>query len=294
MDVEYLREFLAIARNERMSDAADELYTTSSSLSKHMQALEKELGVTLFKKVKRCLVPNAYGESLVPYAKEIVRQRDALQKVLNEKRTRENTTLQVISHYRIFEEVIQFRADTGTNVIINESARGVELLESGDCEVGFLSRPDDGDDRLELVPYRRERMVFICNKNHPLARAERHSIAIEHLADESFVMFPKSDQGPLARKVYERFDRAGIKPRIAITATVGSTIAKLVAEDAGVAILWEKALRPLMKDIQGDICVIPLEPVEEIEIDMCWMRNRILSDNARKFITFMKERTDMQ
>lgn len=292
MDIEYLREFLAIARNERMSDAADELYTTSSSLSKHMQALEKELGVTLFKKVKRCLVPNAYGEALIPYAKEIVRQREALETILNEKRVTENSTLNVVSHYRIFEEVMQFRKDTGTNVIINESARGVELLENGDCEVGFLSRPESVDDQMEIAPYRRERMVFICNKNHPLH--EYRSVAIEHLADESFVMFPKSDQGPLARKVYERFDQAGIKPRIAITATVGSTIAKLVAEDAGVAILWEKALRPLMKDIQGDISVIPLEPVEEIEIDICWMKNRILSDNARKFIAFMKERADLK
>jgi LysR family transcriptional activator of glutamate synthase operon len=284
MEVEYLREFLAIVRNKKMSDAADELFTTSSSLSKHMKALEEELGVSLFKKVRRHSVVNEYGEALVPYIKEIVRQRDEMQNILQEKRRDDEYMLRIVSHYRLFEEILKFRKEEGINVILSEEHRAIEMLENGQAELAILIYPTEMDDRLAGFPYKRDRMVAVCEKNHPLAR--RKSVTIKDLKNEFFVTFPKSDGNPLARLIFEQFEQNGIVPKISITATVGSTIAKLIAQDAGIGILWEEALKPIMME---NLCVIPLEPVREIDVCVCWLKDTTLSENASLFVDFLKE-----
>ena len=287
MNIEYLREFLAIHRHQRLSDAADELFTTSSSLSKHMSALEDELGVSLFKKVHRYSVVNEFGQLIIPYAQEIVRQMDEMQKALEEKQEADQDTLQVVSHYRIIEEALEFRKQYGIHVVIRESQSGRDLLDDGTCEAGFLIRNKDDESGMETIPYKKERLVFICSRNHRLA--DRTSVTIKDVKKEPFVMFPMTDKSPLAALIFEQFEQADCKPKIVSTARVGSTIAMLVAQGAGVAFLWEKALLPVM---QEGLCAIPYEPTKEIEVDICWPAGTKLSPKAAKFIDFMKSRVD--
>lgn len=287
MDIGYLREFLTIIGAETFSEAAEELYTTSSSLSKHMRALEEELGMPLFKKVHRNSVMNENGELLVPYARDIVAKYDELLALIEHRKKEQRQSLNVVAHYRLFEEALEFRKKENINVIISEFHDALGLLEDGSCEIAVLVNPDKSDRRLEGFPYRRERMVFVCNRQHPLAN--RTQVSFADIRNEYFVAFPKSDQNPLARLIYEGFSRAGYQPRIAITATVGSTIAKLIAEDAGVGILWEKALQPIMME---ELRVIPLIPAEEASVEICWLKDRPLSENARKFQDFMRGKAE--
>ncbi|MBO6309653.1 MAG: LysR family transcriptional regulator [Oribacterium sp.] len=284
MEIEYLREFLSIVRNQKMSEAAEELFTTPSSLSKHMKALEEELGVPLFKKVHRNSVINEYGEALIPFVKEIVRQRDKLQSVLQEKRVDADLTLRIVSHYRLFEEILKFRKEEGVSVVLSEDHRAIEMLETKQAELAILIYPTEVDDRLNYIPYKKDRMVMVCEKNHPMANLP--SVSINDLKNEFFVTFPKADSNPLAKLIFDEFKQSGIMPKISITATVGSTIAKLIAQDAGIGILWEEALKPIMSE---DLCVVPLEPLKEIEVNVCWLKDTTLSENATLFIDFIKE-----
>ena len=50
MDIKQLRYFVEVARREHISDAALELNIAQSAISRQITQLEKELGVTLFKK----------------------------------------------------------------------------------------------------------------------------------------------------------------------------------------------------------------------------------------------------
>ena len=50
MEIKSLRYFLAVAREENMTKAADMLHVTQPTLSKTLKSLEDELGKKLFKR----------------------------------------------------------------------------------------------------------------------------------------------------------------------------------------------------------------------------------------------------
>ena len=60
MELRVLRYFLAVAREENMTEAAERLYNTQPTLSRQLMDLEEELGV----RVHRCIL-----QSLLLYQK---------------------------------------------------------------------------------------------------------------------------------------------------------------------------------------------------------------------------------
>ena len=64
MNTGWLREFVVLADTCSYSEAAERLFMGQSSLSKHIKALEQELGVELFERTSRRVKLSAEGEQL--------------------------------------------------------------------------------------------------------------------------------------------------------------------------------------------------------------------------------------
>ncbi|MEU1513852.1 LysR substrate-binding domain-containing protein [Streptomyces sp. NPDC005811] len=76
MEVSDLRIFLAVARTNGITKAAQELHTVQSNVSARVHALEKELGAALFRRHARGVALTNVGEQLLPYAERISRLVD--------------------------------------------------------------------------------------------------------------------------------------------------------------------------------------------------------------------------
>jgi DNA-binding transcriptional LysR family regulator len=48
MDIEYLREFIILARYLNFTATAEMLHTTQPTLSRHISSIESEVGIKLF------------------------------------------------------------------------------------------------------------------------------------------------------------------------------------------------------------------------------------------------------
>lgn len=287
MDIDYLEEFLVIVEEGRLGEAAERLYTTSSSLSKHIRALETEYGVALFDRSKRNILPNEYGQMLIPYAEKIVQLHREIEKKLEKKALSNSRTINISAGYRIFELAVEFRQKYHINLNINESYEGSQLLHSGECDLGFMVNEENLTGDMVKIPYMKDSLVMICNRSHPLAG--RKTISLAELRDEDFVMFPDSDKNRISKIIYNTVREAGFEPKVAFTGSVGSNIVVSVAQNMGIALLWKKALRYIMRE---EIAVIEVEPAKEIEISLCYMKNHSLSKEEKLFIEFVKERSE--
>lgn len=79
MTVQQLRYLLEISRTGSVTKAAEQLYISQPNLSRAVKELEKELGVTLFRRGARGMEPTAEAAQIMRYAESIVQQMDELE-----------------------------------------------------------------------------------------------------------------------------------------------------------------------------------------------------------------------
>ncbi|WP_201330456.1 LysR family transcriptional regulator, partial [Lactobacillus nasalidis] len=70
--MEKIQTFVSLAGTLSFSQTADDLYTSQSTVSKHIAALEKELGMKLFDRSSRQVSLTKEGEYLLPFARQVV------------------------------------------------------------------------------------------------------------------------------------------------------------------------------------------------------------------------------
>lgn len=72
IEIDYIREFVVLAKQGNYLVASEELFISQSSLSKHIIALERELGYPLFNRTTRKVELNQHGRLFLPHAQNIV------------------------------------------------------------------------------------------------------------------------------------------------------------------------------------------------------------------------------
>lgn len=65
MEINWFGEFVVLSETLHYAQAAEKLYMTQSTLSKHIQALEKELGAPLFARSYHKLELTPFGRVMV-------------------------------------------------------------------------------------------------------------------------------------------------------------------------------------------------------------------------------------
>ena len=79
MEIRTLRYFLAVAREENMSRAAEQLHVTQPTLSKALKALEDELGKKLFVRHSFSIALTEEGELLRSRAEDLITMADKIE-----------------------------------------------------------------------------------------------------------------------------------------------------------------------------------------------------------------------
>ena len=72
MDIEYLHEFVALSEIGNYQQTADILFISQTTLSRHMQALEKDLGAELFDRTSRTNSLTEYGKCFLVHAHALI------------------------------------------------------------------------------------------------------------------------------------------------------------------------------------------------------------------------------
>lgn len=97
MEIEHLYEFTVIAKLESFSRAAEELCMSQSSLSKHILALERELGVPLLVRNPRSVGLSQAGAQILPLAAQVYELQKKIQVAADKQSSREKTLLSIAS-----------------------------------------------------------------------------------------------------------------------------------------------------------------------------------------------------
>jgi DNA-binding transcriptional LysR family regulator len=287
MNMEQLRFFIEVAESGSFSEAAVRLFTTQSSVSKHIQALEKELHVSLFDRSKRKIVLTKAGEIALKDSKRILSLERHLLSSIEEYTHQVNQELKIASipvmaQYDITGLIAGFsNAHPEIHLSIQE-IEGIEIakrLKKQEFDFAFM-RTDHLDHSFESVPIFRDRMAVVLPKEHPLANQSQ--VSLEQLSKENFLLL---NQSTLLYDISTQACKAaGFLPKVTYTGTRMDTILGLVGRNQGISLMMTHAVSNVHHD---SICIIPLRETIESTIALVRLKKRPLSEEDNTFWKFV-------
>lgn len=150
MDISRFGEFTILAQSRTFLDAAELLFMSQSTLSKHIMAMERELGCKLIDRSQRHVTLTAQGEALLPYAQKIAtlqhRYLAAIQIAADEPLERITVgSIPIMAPYGITDAVIDFQQANpsySVELIEGEGSALKQMLLREDIDLAFIR--DDG------------------------------------------------------------------------------------------------------------------------------------------------------
>ncbi len=242
MEFRHLESFLVVADELNVGRAAERLHMTQPTLSRQIAALERDVGVPLFHRVKRRFTLTPAGEVFRDSARDIVRRADDAARDAQRAHRGDIGTLRVrFVQSATFEALPRllgaFRASYPAVVLDVEAMttlRQTAALLAGQIDVGLL-RPPIHEPALSTRIISRDPLVVALPAGHRLARRRR--VRLDALADEPFVIYTRSYGPSVQDAILGHCLAAGFSPRVVQEAADVQTIVSLVAAGLGVSVL---------------------------------------------------------
>jgi DNA-binding transcriptional LysR family regulator len=205
LDLRKLRYFLAVAHHLNFGRAAEELLLAQPALSRAIQALEADLGVTLFERDHHKVTLTAAGAALVREAEMLLaRAAAARRRVQAASRAAGTLTVGFRPGIIITDVVRQFtkeHPETAVNAIRIEWDEQHAAVADGRVDIAWIRTPI-ADADLVITPLSDDPEVVALPAAHRLA--ERESVSLADLASEPMLRYdtaPEHEAGrPSARR----------------------------------------------------------------------------------------------
>ncbi|CAM3932230.1 HTH lysR-type domain-containing protein [Bordetella tumulicola] len=241
MDLKQLTSFIAVAEEGQLSRAAVRLCLSQPPLSRHIHALESELGVRLFDRTATGMSLTQAGAALLDDARSIeglFRQaREKVRKSGLGQTGQMSVGLYGSSIYGAVPRVLrQFRIshpDVELNLHYAQTPEQVKALRRNQVLIVFERMlPTESD--IEVLRVCGERLYVAMNEEHPLARSEW--IDIGELRHETFI---PGTEVTAASQLVEICRKAGFIPRMTPPSNSVVTATLLAGVGVGVSLVPE-------------------------------------------------------
>lgn len=288
MNTRHVFEFTKIVSCESFTAAANELYISQSTLSKHIQALEDNLEVKLFERNTRRVKLTAAGTAFLPFALTLCdSERKFIDSLKEYKKvsTLRIGSLPIMALYGIISNVSVFEIhNPNTNVNIEEYTGDsiVKALKNGDFELIFCDESltmDDSD--LETLSYRSDHLVAAINKSHPLSDLE--TIDLRLLENDKLLFYGKTS--PTYSLAYDLCLSVGFKPNIYFCGSRLENLTELVSLNTGIALLMSRCTLP---NKMQNVVVRDLSPTTLRKIGLTRVKSKKLSTDGKAFWSFIE------
>lgn len=237
MTISQLRAFLAALEHGSFTAASAHLALTQASVSELVSRLERELGVALFTRGSRRLVPTEAAIELRPHAAQAVSAVrngidtiDALTSL--ERGTCTFGVLRNAAYYDLADLVESFHhrhPNVRVRLIGINSALVARSIAEGEIEAGLLVLPID-ETGLEVKPLFRDEVLYASSTRDP----EAGPVSIEEAATAKLVLYDAFAgwDDPTRRQLRERARWSGLTIEPAIEVEHVETALSLVAAGA--------------------------------------------------------------
>lgn len=283
MDIRVLRYFLAVAREENITRAAESLHISQPSLSRQLMELEAQLGKPLLVRGKRKIALTEAGILLRQRAEDIVALLDKTQAELRADPAVLSGEIAVGGHpdIRFLRTAAALRAehpDIHFAFYSSDEPEVLERLDHGNLDFAVLLMPVDGVKYDYLALPGSARWGLLLPVSHPLAA--QSVIRREALLEVPLILHRRAGlQRSIAHWAQVQVEQL---PVAATYNVINGDPSGLVRSGLGALLTTEDHLS---QTLPPDLCFRPLDPPLEIRQALVWKRHAALSAPAHAFLS---------
>ena len=296
MELRVSHYFLAVAREESISAAAEALHLSQPTLSRQLMDLEKELGKRLFLRGNRKVTLTEEGLLLRKRASEIV---ELVEKTECELRKDEEIPAGDIyigccesEGMRIIAQAARALQRTCPQIryqLFSGNAQDLsDRLEKGLLDFTVMTEPGELGQKYDVIrlPHR-DRWTVLLRQDSPLA--QKAVIRPEDLRDKPLILSRSHQLDREGLASWLRCDPNAL--HIAATYNLLYNASLLVSEGVGYAICFQNLI-----NICGNsnLCYRPMEPALEMGLYLVRKKYQVFSRAAERFLQVLQQQIGLQ
>lgn len=283
MEIRVLEYFLAVAREQSFSKAANALHLTQPTLSRQLKDLEEELGKQLFIRSSKKLSLTDDGMILRKRAEEIIELVRKTESEINNNDEQlsgdiyigagETDAVRILA--KCFKTMISEHPDLHLHI---ESGDGIDVLyklDKGLVDLALILGSIDTSkyDYINLPVY--DTWGVLMRKDSALA--EKEYITVDDLADEPLII---SRQALHKKEINKWFDNRTDNLNIIATYNLAYNASLMAEENLGYVLTLDK----LINTADSNLKFTPLYPQTTIDIKLVWKKYQINSKAVERFV----------
>jgi DNA-binding transcriptional LysR family regulator len=192
LSLHQLTVFLSVYENGSLTRAAEELGYAQPSVSEQVRALEKSLGVTLFRRVGRGVVPTTVADTLRPHAERTLAAAEETQRAAQRVKQFETGTIRfgMFGTARLYAgaglvaDVLARHPGVRVELVGQNSSEVAEELRRGRLEAAMIAIHAAESEGMQITPVARDEIVYISSNPASL----ESPVTAKRLSEASLVM----------------------------------------------------------------------------------------------------------
>lgn len=288
MELRVLQYFLAVAREQNISAAAQSLHLTQPTLSRQLKELEEELGKQLMVRGSRKIVLTEEGMLLRKRAEEILDLVGRTEKEIAQSDdtvsgdiyigTGETDGMRQIA--RTANQLQEHSPGIHFHIVSGDAVDVCERLDKGLLDFGVLLGDIDKIKYHYLELPMKDTWGVLMRRDSPLAQQER--ILPQDLWDKPLILSRQVDN---KSGLYRWLGREPEQLHTVATYNLIYNASLMVDEGMGYAFTLDK----LVNTRGSQLCFRTLEPKLELGMYLVWKKSQIFSKAAELFLERLRE-----
>jgi DNA-binding transcriptional LysR family regulator len=254
MELRQLRYFVAVARERNFTRAAEFLHIAQPPLSRQIQLLEEELGVSLLIRKSRPVRMTDAGRLFYEQALQILGRVEQMRVATRRVGLNQNSVLSIgfvpSTLYgglpSLVRKLRHHAPELDIQLLEMVSMQQVPALKEGRIDIGF-GRMHHSDPNVVGIVLSEERLAVAVPKGTPLAESS-DPLPIVALAGQKLIVYPKEPRPGYADHVLSLLHGHDVRPAEVHEVREIQTALGLVAAEAGVCVIPSSA-RQLRADV---------------------------------------------
>ena len=296
LSLHQLRVFLAVYEHGSLTAAADELGYAQPSISEQVRSLERTLGVQLFRRVGRGVVPTGVADELRPHAERTVAAAEDARKAVQAVKQFETGTIRfgMFGIARLYggaglvADVLDRYPGVRVELTGQNSAEVQEDLRRGRLEAAMLLVGSVSGPGLKVTPVARDELVYISADPAHLATPvtpHRLSLASLVMSDTSW-----SAEDPTRVTIRNLLHETGRNPPSRIEVEDIETAVELVGMGYADSVIAKGAAEQLLPRLAPKAGWVSLRPKQFDTLAIVHRTGATLSPAARLMIELATRR----